>query len=99
MYLINRKEPSYIISTSTVKDMFSTLSNNQIRSIDYDLSSSKDFIMNHIPIIFNYIRFSSRSKNILARLHISILRNNGNTFVIYKEYYIIIRKDSFENNE
>nr|PNR39667.1 hypothetical protein PHYPA_019946 [Physcomitrium patens] len=99
MYLVDKNEPSYTISAAVLKNMFSTLSNNQIRFMGYDLSSPKDFIMNHIPIVSNCIRLSSGPEDSLARLYSSILRNNGNASVVYKDYYTIIRKDSFENNE
>nr|PNR45314.1 hypothetical protein PHYPA_015085 [Physcomitrium patens] len=99
MCLVDKKEPSYTISAAALKNMFSALSNDQIRFMGYDLSSRKDFIMNHIPIVPNCIRLSSGPENSLARLYSSILRNNGNASVVYKEYCTIIGKDSFENNE
>lgn len=79
--------------------MFSALPNDQIRFMGYDLSSPKDFIMNHILVVPNCIRLSSGPEDSLARLYSSILRNNGNSPVVYKEYCTIIGKDSFENNE
>nr|PNR31775.1 hypothetical protein PHYPA_025898 [Physcomitrium patens] len=67
--------------------------------MDYDLLSPKNFIMNHIPVVPNCVRLSSGPEDSLTRLYDSILRNNDNASVVYKEYYTIIRKDSFENNE
>nr|PNR49263.1 hypothetical protein PHYPA_011159 [Physcomitrium patens] len=99
MCLVDKKEPNYTKSASTLKGMFSTLSNDQIKIMGYDLSNPKDFIMKHIHVVLNCIRLSSGPKKSLARLYSSILRNNGNASIIYKEYYIRIEKDSFENNE
>lgn len=99
MCLVDKKELSYTISAAILKNMFSALSNDQISFMDYDLSSPKDFIMNHIPIISNCIRLSSGPEDSLARLYSSILRNNGNASVVYKEYCTIIGKDSFENTK
>nr|PNR25969.1 hypothetical protein PHYPA_031268 [Physcomitrium patens] len=99
MCLVDKKESSYTISAAVLKNMFSVLSNDQIRFIGYDLLSPKDFIMNHIPVVPNCIRLSSGLEDSLARLYGSILRNNGNASVVYKEYCTIIGKDSFEDNE
>nr|PNR37428.1 hypothetical protein PHYPA_020537 [Physcomitrium patens] len=99
MCLIDKKEPSYTISAAVLKNIFSALLNDQIRFMGYDLSSPKDFIMNHIPVVPNCIRLSSGPQDSLARLYGSILRNNGNASVVYKDYFTIIGKDSFENNE
>nr|PNR62064.1 hypothetical protein PHYPA_000488 [Physcomitrium patens] len=97
--LVDKKEPSYTISTAVLKNMFSALSNDQIWFMGYDLSNPKDFIMNHISVVPNCIRLSLGPEDSLARLYSSILRNNGNTSVVYKEYCTIIGKDSFENHE
>nr|PNR48362.1 hypothetical protein PHYPA_012838 [Physcomitrium patens] len=55
--------------------------------------------MKHIPVVPNCIKLSSGPEDSLARLSSSILKNNGNASVVYKEYCTIIGKDSFENNE
>lgn len=99
MCLVDKREPSCTVPASTVKDMFSKLSHDQIKSMNYDLTNPRDFVMNHIPVVPNCIRLSSGSDDILTRLYSSILRNNGNASVVYKEYCTILGKDSFENNE
>jgi len=85
MRLVDKKEPSYTISSSTIKKMFSVLSPNQISSMNYELSNSKDFIMNFIFVVLDCIRLLSNSNNCLARLHNLILRNANNSLIVYIE--------------
>lgn len=99
MCIVDKKEPSYSISASVLKSMFSALLRDQIKLMGYDLSHPRDFIMDYIPVVPNCIRLASGSNDVLARLYGSILRNSNNASAVYKDYCTIIGKDSHENNE
>ena len=66
MCLVDKKEPSYTISSSIVKSMFSTLSLDRISVVDYDLSNPKYFIMDSIHVLLNCIKLPPGPDDTLA---------------------------------